>query len=122
MTWFKVDDNLAFHPKAVMAGNAAMGLWVRSGSWVAQQLTDGFVPLDIVRSIGSGGQSEKLVEAGLWLPCGKGFEFHEWAAPGRQPTRAQVEQKRETAAKRLQKWREKHGDETGGERGEEQAV
>ena len=33
--WFKVDDNLALHPKVLGAGNAAMGMWVRAGSWSA---------------------------------------------------------------------------------------
>lgn len=33
MSWFKVDDHLAFHRKTLAAGNEAMGLWVRAGSW-----------------------------------------------------------------------------------------
>ena len=41
MTWFRVDDTLAMHPKVYAAGNAAMGLWVRAGAWSMQQLTDG---------------------------------------------------------------------------------
>ena len=33
MPWFNVDDGFAFHRKAVRAGNAAIGLWTRAGSW-----------------------------------------------------------------------------------------
>lgn len=111
MPWFKVDDGLAFHPKAVMAGNPAMGLWVRAGSWVAQQLTDGYVPGDIVRSLGTTGQAEKLVTAGLWLPCGSGYEFHQWSE--RQPLKGDVDKQRQVNAERLRKWREKRDNEQG---------
>lgn len=117
MTWFKVDDNLAFHPKTIAAGNAAMGLWVRAGSWAAQQLTDGYVPTDLARNIGTVAQADALIRSGLWLPSEAGYDFHEWAAPGRQPTRAAVEKRRLAAAKRLQDWRARNGDETGEETG-----
>lgn len=78
MTWFKVDDGLAFHAKVVLAGNAAMGLWVRAGSWVAQQLTDGFVPDQIVTTLGTRVQAKALEDAGLWLRDGDGYRFHGW--------------------------------------------
>ena len=108
MTWFKVEDNLAFHPKAIMAGNPALGLWVRAGSYVAQQLTDGFIPGDIARGLGTKAQADKLITAGLWLPCGSGYEFHQWTE--RQPTRKDVEKRRAATAERLRKWREEHAD------------
>jgi hypothetical protein len=44
MSWFRVDDTLAAHPKTRRAGLAAMGLWTVAGSWSSQQLTEGFVP------------------------------------------------------------------------------
>lgn len=108
MTWFRVDDNLAFHPKAIVAGNAALGLWVRSGSWSAQQLSDGHVPADIARGIGTKGQVDRLIDSGLWLPNGSGYVFHQWV--DRQPTRAEVEKRRKAGADRLRKWREKNDD------------
>jgi hypothetical protein len=104
MTWFKVDDNLAFHPKTLAAGNAAIGLWVRAGSWSAQQLSDGYVPADIVRSMAAAPQAERLVSAGLWVPYGGGFQFHQWTE--RQPTRGDVEKRRRAGAERLRQWRE----------------
>jgi hypothetical protein len=102
--WFKVDDNLAFHPKAIMAGNAALGLWVRAGSWGAQQLTDGYIPLDMARSLGTPSQTGRLVTSGLWIPRDNGYEFHQWAE--RQPLRKDVEAKRAANAERLRKWRD----------------
>ena len=53
MAWFKVDDTFAMHEKVLAAGNSAIGLWVRSGAWSMQQLTDGFVPDHVVRALGT---------------------------------------------------------------------
>jgi hypothetical protein len=87
--WFRVDDNLAFHHKAIAAGNAAMGLWVRSGSWSMQQLTDGFIPAQVARSIGTPNEAKRLCSAGLWVPQEDGgYSFHEWV--GRQPSAEDV--------------------------------
>lgn len=105
MPWFKVDDNLAFHAKVVAAGNAAMGLWVRAGSWSAQQLTDGKVPPHIVSALGgTRAHAKRLVEAGLWLLDDDGYRFHQWDE--RQPTREKVEAERAEAAERMRKARE----------------
>lgn len=89
MTWFKVDDSLAFHAKAVAAGNAAMGMWTRGGAWCAQQLTDGHVPAHMVPALGSKGQATALVNAGLWTRVDGGYRFHDWL--DYQPTAAEVQ-------------------------------
>lgn len=102
--WFKVDDNLAMHPKVVEAGNAAMGLWVRAGSWCGAHLTDGTVPAHVVTLLGTRRQAEKLAASGLWIPAeGGAFEFHEWRE--RQPTRRQVDDERAKTARRVAEWR-----------------
>lgn len=105
MVWFKVDDTLAFHRKTVAAGNAAMGLWVRAGSWSAQQLQDGFVPDHIVGALGTKREATRLVSAELWIRVEGGFQFHQWDEPGRQPTREQVETDRAAARERMRKLR-----------------
>lgn len=94
MTWFRVDDNLAFHAKVVAAGNPAMGLWVRAGAWSAQQLSDGYVPEHIAATLGTPAQAARLVSSRLWEKVDGGFSFHEWAGENRQPTREQVESTR----------------------------
>jgi len=110
VTWFKVDDSLAFHAKAVAAGNAAMGLWVRAGSWCSQQLNDGFVPDHIVAALGTKGQADRLVKVRLWVRGERdgdsGCFFHQWNEEGRQPTRQKVEQDRAEAKERMRKNRE----------------
>lgn len=100
MVWFKVDDTFAFHEKCVAAGNPAVGLWVRAGSWCAQQLNDGFVPDHMIASLGTKGQAARLVAVNLWHREDGGFRFHQWGEDGRQPTREEVEEKR-------REWREK---------------
>lgn len=105
MPWFKVDDTLALHTKTVMAGNAAMGLWVRAGSWSMQTLSDGFIPDLIVSQLGTPAQAKKLVEVGLWDRLPTGYAFHQWEQ--RQPTKSQVHADREATAERQRKSREK---------------
>ena len=82
MGWFKVDDQLAFHAKSVMAGNSAMGLWVRAGSWSSAQLTDGFIPTHMANAMANPMAKpcdpDALVLAGLWNEAEGGFQFHEW--------------------------------------------
>lgn len=106
MTWFKVDDTLAFHAKVVTAGNAAMGLWVRAGSWSMQQLTDGFIPRHIAESLGTKTEIKRLVTARLWEEKDDGYLFHQWCEAGRQPSRIQVEADRHAARERQRRARE----------------
>lgn len=96
MTWFMVDDNLALHQKVVVAGNEAMGLWVRAGSWCGQHLTDGFIPEHIVKLLGTRRQADKLVTAGLWRVVDGGWAFHDWH--DKQLSREDVESKRKARA------------------------
>lgn len=107
MTWFKVDDDLTFHQKVVKAGNAAMGLWVRAGAWCSQQLTDGFVPDNMIELIGSPAQRRKLVTAELWVEVDGGCVFYGWNKNGRQPSAQSVREKRAEAAQRQQEYRER---------------
>lgn len=78
MPWFAVDDQFAFHAKAVAAGNEALGMWVRAGSWCQQQGGTGVIPEGIVVALGGVDLAEKLVRAGLWARTPSGFKFHEW--------------------------------------------
>ena len=106
MPWFRVDDNLDQHPKADAAGNKALGLWVRAGSYSARLLTEGFIPkAQVARLGGSPADAARLVEAGLWEAAPGGYRFHEWEE--RQPTKVQVEADRAAAAERQRRAREK---------------
>jgi hypothetical protein len=106
VTWFRVDDTFATHPKAVAAGNAALGLWVRAGSWSGQQLTEGYIPSSVVLLLGGRrSTAEQLVRAGLWVKVEGGYQFHQWEQAN--PTRAQVEADREAARQRQKRARDR---------------
>lgn len=106
MSWFKVDDGLAFHAKVVKAGNAAMGLWVRAGSWSSQQLKDGYVPTHVVALLGTDRQAAKLVSVGLWHETHGGYLFHEWDE--RNPKREEIAAERAAGRERKRLSRERN--------------
>lgn len=105
MPWFRVDDTFSHHTKVMEAGNAAIGLWVRAGAWSMQQLTDGFVPRRVGRSLGTLTEARRLVDAGLWVEKDDGWQFHEWEQ--RQPSRVQVYAERDAATERQRAARER---------------
>jgi hypothetical protein len=79
MAWGRVDDDLAFHPKIIKAGNAAMGLWVRALSWCVHHVTDGRLPHEIVAMLGADqADADRLCAVGLWRETIDGYEFHDW--------------------------------------------
>ncbi len=96
MVWFKVDDRLHSHPKALATSLAALGLWTLAGSWSGDHLTDGFVSDQAVSllSRGSNELADELVAAGLWRRVRAGYRFHQWEANGdgtpRNPTKKEV--------------------------------
>ena len=102
MAWFKVDDGFWAHPKVLMLSPEAGWLWLRAGSWSAQQLTDGFIPRAVDQLLGDDGTlAAQLVDVGLWEVLPDGWAFHGWDEF--QPTRNEVEElrrKRSEAGKR----------------------
>ncbi len=104
MTWFKVDDQFHDHKKVRRLGKdrlPAAGLWSLCGSWAADNLTDGFVPTEVVqRSDPTEQYARRLVEVGFWEIAEQdgeaGYQFHDW--DDHQPTRAEVLERRERRA------------------------
>src|SRR5437763_2842378 len=99
MSWFKVDDGLAFHAKVVQAGNPAIGLWVRAGSWSAQQLTNGFIPEQIALTLGTKSQVAALLAAGLWVLSDGGYQIHDYLSYNPTADEVRAEQARKHEAK-----------------------
>jgi hypothetical protein len=98
MAWFKVDDgfytSLKFLsiPRGLQA--EAAGVWLLSGTWSADKMTDGFVPyavLDLWEFDPT--VIKELVECGLWDHDEErvGIWFHDWS--DYQPMREQLEAK-----------------------------
>lgn len=112
MPHFRVDDALHSHPKAQRAGDEALGMWARAGSFCMAYLTDGFVPEWWVRQQPKGmAKAKRLIAAGLWHGGAEkdgeqGFQFHEFVGVGRQDSREQIEADREKWRKKKQRQRE----------------
>lgn len=80
--WFKVDDGFCMNPKTAMLSNDATALWLRSGTWAAQQLTKGRVPANMIPMFRCSDDSvQELCDAGLWeYDADKDeYVFHDWA-------------------------------------------
>jgi len=106
MTWFRIDDGFWCHPKVLRCSHRAIALWVRAGSWCAQQLTDGYVPASALPMLNATRRDAgELVTAGLWTVEGDGWRFHQWGE--RQPTRHDVETQRLATAERVRRFRER---------------
>ncbi|WP_069743061.1 hypothetical protein [Streptomyces sp. EN23] len=115
MSWFKIDDGFHCHPKVFAAGTPAIGLYVRCGSWAAQQVTDGVVPKHVAKMYGTPRMIKALVDAGLWHQKGHGCEscpeldansyaIHQYLE--RNPSRVETELARKSKSERQQRWRE----------------
>lgn len=117
--WFKVDDSFFSNPKTAMLSDGATALWLRSGSWSAQQLTDGFIPARMVPMFrGSDDSVRELCDVGLWKRDDErdGYRFHDWS--DYQPDGEEVDalrRKRSEAGKRgaNRRWSRKTVDENG---------
>lgn len=108
MPHFKLSDDAHSHPKVIMAGDAAFGMWNRAGCFAMAYGTDGFVPEWWVKQQPQGTvKMKRLVAAELWHPGvyqgdrpefqgQKGYNFHQW----RQDPYEKVEADRK-------KWRDK---------------
>lgn len=97
MTWVKLDDQFADHPKIVQAGPAASWLYICGLTYAARLRTDGFIPEAQVRRLADVDEPERcaavLVEVGLWERTEGGYRIHDYAEY--QLTRADIERKRE---------------------------
>lgn len=115
MPYFPVDDQFAFHPKAIIAGNEAIGVWARAGAWCKAHATGGFVPADTALAIGSKRVVGKLVAAGLWDAVDGGYRFHDWEDQAgnydaeTERSRREHERERWRERKRAQRQRERDG-------------
>ncbi|MFD8611046.1 mucin-2 [Streptomyces sp. NPDC059631] len=116
MSWFKVDDTAHSHPKIMKATNAALGLWLRAGSYAAQHLTDGIVPGVVAQAYGTAPQVRKLLGVGLWhehghtcprcaQPPAGDYVIHDYHVYN--PTRGAEQDRRQAAAERQKRAREK---------------
>lgn len=115
MAWFKIDDGFHCHTKVFAAGTPAVGLYVRCGSWAAQQVTDGVIPKHVAKMYGTPRMVKALVDAGLWHQKGhacdscpevdaNSYVIHQYLE--KNPSRAETDVARKAKSERQQRWRE----------------
>lgn len=134
MTWVKLDDHMAEHPKFVRLGDLAplaLALQVRAMCYSARYLTDGRIPPQAIGQlivgfaaygIETGGVAGMMtvgeqadafdwpaimVKAGLWEKSRGDYVIHDYLKYN--PSREQVLADREANAKRQQKFRGRNG-------------
>lgn len=118
MTWFKIDDawwrsrkvrKLGRRRVSVSAQVAGAGVWSLAGDWAADNLTDGFVPWEVVEDWDPRREvAARLIEVGFWLEVDydgeAGVQFHDWA--DWQPTKEQVVATRQYNARKSALYRD----------------
>jgi len=104
MTWLRIDDGFVEHERVEPLTDKAFRLHVTGMCLCARKLTDGFVSDKDVRvSLTISGSTRRqlqvLVEAGLWVPNGTGYDIHDYL--DYNPTAEKVREDRAKAAERM---------------------
>jgi len=117
--WARLADELIDHQKIFAAGKLlgkngpgiALGFYVVTLLWSNRHLTDGHVPIDIIKSFPHVADpakvAEALVTAGLFERNGKGYQIHDFTEFG-NPTAAGIKEKRRRDMLRKRHEREAH--------------
>ena len=117
MSYVQLDDQIANHPKIVRAGPEASWMWACAIAYCQKHLTDGFVPLRALPTLGPFPQprkiAERLVEAkkpdgehGLFERRGDDYAVHDYLK--HNPTSEEVLRRRAEAAARKARQRGHH--------------
>ena len=102
MSWIKIDDQFADHPKIVEAGPSAAWLFICGLCYAGRYLTDGFVTEKQVPKMTDEddpiGLAGILVSVGLWHKVDGGYQIHDYLQYN--PSRADVEAQRQIVRRR----------------------
>jgi 5-methylcytosine-specific restriction endonuclease McrA len=98
MTWARLDDNFHSHPRTLLAGLEANGLFARAISYCADYLTDGFVPSEWAEQQGGKRPITRLIRAGLIEAVEDGYMIIGYLE--RNPSRDEVNQSRTKDARK----------------------
>jgi hypothetical protein len=116
--WFRLDQGFHSHPKIIAAGNEAIGLYARCGTYAAEHSTDGFIREDIAvlygasdtgsrRNPGTGKPetlAETLVRTMLWRRTRGGWTMPDYL--DYNPSKQAVDKERKQAAERQRRRRD----------------
>ena len=110
-----MDDSLYDDPAVIRAGTAAFGLYARCGDYVARQLLDGIVPVEIAAQWGTAEWTGKLLAVGLWENA-SGGQYYMPRYLADNPSRAKVLADRKAKAERQKRWLENQHNGSSGKR------
>jgi hypothetical protein len=102
MTWLKLDDHFAGHPKISPLSDGAFRLHVSGLLFCAAHETDGLLPVEQVPILMPKYRPRYLAEViarGLWLPHLEVVELHDFL--DYNPTHEQVKARREATRERV---------------------
>lgn len=109
--WVKIDLSYLRNPK-ITAVSAPL-LHLASILWTADQLEDGQIPLHTLPELAHQARigrttmnrrADELVDAGLWIPNGKGWHVHDFETMNAQAMRVAVLKQRE----KWKEWQDAH--------------
>lgn len=103
MTWIKIDDQFADHPKFVARSDHAIATWVRALAYSSRYLTDGIIPKAAQRLIGPDQAIDELVGASILIDLDDAWKIHDYT--DHQRSRAEVEADRAASAERSRAYR-----------------
>lgn len=96
VSWFRVDDQMPWHPKLMRAGGDAGWLWVCGGCWIAAHGTDGLIPRAAIPMLSDRKSplrlAERLIDVGLWEDRGEDVYMHDYL--DWNPTAVEVAERR----------------------------
>jgi hypothetical protein len=87
MSWVRIDDGFADHPKVARAGPLALAAHVRGLCYAARQLTNGYIPMAVadaicveLRALDRRVVPAWLVRHKLWHRAPGGYRIHDYLA------------------------------------------
>ena len=106
MTWIKINDSFPDHPKVVGLSDTAFRTHLQGLCYCGRFLTDGHIPVTVIKKVGTDESIGELVEAGLWRSeASGGYLIHDYLE--HQTSKKQVQDKQEALRERQRRYRAK---------------
>jgi hypothetical protein len=78
VTWVKLDDGFADHPKIESLSGDAYRAFIGGLCYCARFLTDGHIPPPRIKKLANRKVQGELERVGLWEPNGNGVNVHDY--------------------------------------------
>lgn len=79
MSWIRLDDDFAYHPKIGAISDRALRVYIMSLCYASKFRTDGFISVGALQFVlGTDEIAAELVAAGLWEPADRGWVIHDY--------------------------------------------